>query len=156
MSTVAASPAASQAPSFQLFGPSLIRGSKLAFWRTAKTPPDAGQASAPPTALPGMETPTIARSVAMTNWGDDRGEEDPEDRERRADDEAGRDGPGGVGRLPRRPARHDEIAEDHPAEGEERDREEQDLAVQGLDHVVGHRVDRRQGSPAQAVEPGPV
>src|SRR3990172_4551262 len=68
ISTVAARPADSQAPSFQLFGPSLIRGSKLAFWRTSKTPPPAGQASEPPTASPGIETPTIARSVAVTNW----------------------------------------------------------------------------------------
>src|SRR6266545_7528603 len=65
---VATSPVDSHAPSFQLLGPSLIRGSKLAFWRTWNTPPEAGHASDPPTALPGIETPTMARSVAITNW----------------------------------------------------------------------------------------
>ena len=68
MSTAAPIPADSQAPSFQLFGPSGMRGSNETFWRTAKTPPEAGQASGPPTALPGMATPIMARSVAMMNW----------------------------------------------------------------------------------------
>ena len=50
-----------------MFGPSLIRGSKLAFWRTWNTPPEAGQASDPPTAWPGIGTCSIAGSVAITN-----------------------------------------------------------------------------------------
>ena len=67
-STAATRPADSQAPSFQFAGPSVIRGSKLVFWRTANTPPAAGQASGPPTPLPGIATWTMARSVAVTNW----------------------------------------------------------------------------------------
>ena len=64
----AAGPADGQAPSVRCRGARPVRGAKLGVCRTWKTPPDAGQASDPPTALPGIETPTIARSVAMTNW----------------------------------------------------------------------------------------
>jgi hypothetical protein len=67
MTTAASMPADSQAPVFQLFGPWLRFESKAPFCRTWKTPPAAGQASGPPTAFPGIETWTIARSVAATN-----------------------------------------------------------------------------------------
>ena len=67
-STPARSPTDSQAPSFQLSGPWPTRGSKPPFCRTANTPPPAGQASGPPTACPGSETPIIAASRAVTNW----------------------------------------------------------------------------------------
>ena len=67
MTTAESRPAESQAPVFQLPGPWFTFESKPAFWRTWKTPPAAGQASGPPTALPGIETWTIARSVAATN-----------------------------------------------------------------------------------------
>ncbi len=65
--TAESRPAESHAPVFQFPGPWFTCESKPPFWRTWNTPPDAGQASGPPTALPGMETWTIARSVAATN-----------------------------------------------------------------------------------------
>ena len=60
-----------------------------------------------------------------------------------ADDKAGRHRADGVGRLARGPADHDEIAQDHAAQGYERDRDQEDLAIEVGDRLVAHRVERR-------------
>ena len=81
-----------------------------------------------------------------------RDQEYPEDRERRPDDEAGRHRSDRVGRLAGGPAHHDQVAQDQPAQGDERDREDEHPTIEVGDGRVGHRIERRKEVALEVVE----
>ena len=142
--TAASRPADSQAPVFQLPGP----------WFTCESKPrvleDLEDAARRRPGIGSADGVAGDRDLDHREVGggdelrEDRDEEDPEDRERRADDEPRRHGADGVRRLAAGPADHDEVAQDQTAEGDERDRQDEHPAVQVGHGRVGHRVERRQ------------
>ena len=148
----ARSPDESHAPLFQLSGPWATRGSKPPCARTANTPPVDGQPAGPPTADAGSATPTIAASSAATNWVITETRKMPRIASVAPTTNRGRDRAGRVRRLAAGPADHDQVAQDQPAEGQQRDRDQHHRAVEGPGDAVVQRVDRREELAPQVVE----